>query len=222
MPVLPRIPVTDTMTKLSDLVARTRLLLSEPVEDMWTDVEIEATLNEGAIELVTDTQALPRAFIGFETVQGAPLVRLPDDIARLVEVHISDGTKLGYLTTVEYTVLKDASGKPISFCSDFLDDSGRGVLALYPTPDATYVLEGSYFATPETMTSAVGPTWHRKYHFLPCQYAAAKLLPRDHRVVEASLYADQFDQGKTSYKKWLAARAPYREMTFAQMPKGEM
>jgi hypothetical protein len=74
-------------------------------------------------------------------------------------------------------------------------------------------------------TGAVSnPTWHSRYHFLPCYHAAAILLRKDRRPEAATEMEVRFRSGIIEYGRWFESRFPYRgDVVRAQpSPMGSM
>lgn len=222
MPVLPDIPAVENSTTLDQLVRRTRDFLGEPEPNFYDDdADIIPALNAGKDILFSDLDALPRTWTD-TTVQGAVSLPAPEGFSRWISVRHADGTPLVFVNQLDYAALKAETGKPTSYVPDVLDAGGSPVIVLYPTPNLAYTLEGSYYAIPSDMTAELGPTWHRRFHYLVCYYAASVLLHRDNKHDEAQAHELTWERGKVDYRDWLARKAPYREYTMAQMSKGEM
>lgn len=55
----------------------------------------------------------------------------------------------------------------------------------------------------------VNPSWHRRFHFLPCYHAASVLLRKDRRPEAAVEMEQMFRMGMVEYQRWYNGRRPY-------------
>lgn len=221
MPVLPDIVVPTGGTPASDLLKRLRDLLGEEVADFYDDaLELLPLLNEGLVQIFSNVDAFPR-YATTATVANTDHVHAPTDVTRWRSVKVG-GTEMTYMNPVEYAQADAASGTPTSY-TPHIDVNGDAVLLLYPTPTSILAVEMFYYGLPNLLSTTggaeVGATWHRRYHFLPCYYAAAQIFHKDNLPERAELMQSKFDIGVMDYRKWLGRSLPPHETIMSTVAK---
>ena len=212
-------------TTTSDLLARTRDIVSEETPDFYDDAsEILANLNDGILRAFKVLEVLPRPFAG-STVAGSPEVALSN--IRVAKWHslFFNTIPLYPMTDTEYARAIAQSGTPSHYSTDFLNSVGGQQITLYPTPSISSAdaLTGMYFAIPAALVATgtvVNPTWHAEFHFLPCWWAAAILLRKDHMPVEAAECEARFYAEIDRYSKTYHSTRPDRSEHVRYMGEG--
>lgn len=205
-------PVSDS----SMLVARTRDLLGEEVADFYKDdEEILPALVEGTAQMFSDLEfALPQTLTPIASVTGTGAYALPEGTVRVrvLRWHPT-GARLIPISTTEYEALEHtyatANGTPAYFVHDQLTAEGLPQAILVPPPGETTVgaITGSIDSRPSSLATS-GPTWHAQFHFVPCYWAAAKLLRKDMRPEAADDMLLEFELQKQAYRKFLGHARP--------------
>lgn len=220
MPNLPPIAPVGATTSTADLIARVRDVLAEETQDFFDDTtEILPLLNDACLDIFGDVDALPKSWTG-DTVQDQSYLALPVDIARIKVVRVADKV-LTEVMVPEYHRLDAATGTPTKYLM-VLDSAGAEQIVFWPTPSSALAVQVDYIAYPLTLTALQGPVWHSRFHFLPCLYAAAELLDKDHLPENADRLRMKFEAEKVRYRQWLNERFPRGVFYSSAVPKGEM
>jgi len=173
------------MATTAELLDRVRDLVAEPVADYYADAEMLVALNEADDDIFSDVPALPKVKeqeLSDETSD----YDLPSDWG-FTDCVTLDSTKqeLMAITAREAHLIDwEDGGEPTHYCDEFFDSENNPNIHIYPTPgtDVDESVNILYYALPAALVSgSANPTWHAKFHFLPCFHAAATLLRKDHR-----------------------------------------
>jgi hypothetical protein len=219
---------SGTGTTTAMLLARIRDLVGEETADLYDDAaEMLPALNDGVTILFSSMDVLlkqtTQALVAGQSAY--PLA----DLGRMVWLKYRTGTTPPYSYTNILPVgsenlehlLELTGSEPRYYTTDIVASSGDTQVVVYPTPATgiTGSLHGLYFGVPVALdTTSSNPTWHVRFHFLPCYWAAAVLLRKDRRPEAALEMEALFRSGMVEYERWYNSRAPYKGEVIASQP----
>jgi hypothetical protein len=214
-----------TSTTTADLIARLRDLVAEEGADLFTDAtEVLPSINEGVAMLFSDLYVLPTTLTPINVVSGTADYAAPTDLLRWNRL-LYAGEELTPISAHEYggmdASLMDVAGTPVYYVGDLVNSAGDPHIRLCPYPAETALgrLTGNYWRHPAALTTGgLNPTWHEAFHYVPCYWAAAILLRKDHRPEAADAMLVRFEQEKRRYRDTVAKSRPPR--IDAPMTKG--
>ena len=211
-------PITGSASTTIQMVKRVRDLLGESVADLYDDTaDILPELIVGVDTMFSTLRVLQKTFTA-ALVAAQSEYPLPD---------LTEMLRLYYRTSIngtfQYQELHSISGEdiwkvfdltastPMFYTTDTIDDEGATQVVVYPEPMAAIAgdLYGIYFGQPAVISAELNPAWHKKFHFLPCYYAASVLLRRDRRPEAAQEMMYDFERGVLEYQNWYDKQRPY-------------
>jgi hypothetical protein len=205
-----------------DLIARVGDLIGEETADFYSiATDLLPALNEGKdIAFAELEYALPTSLTPIDSLAGTSAYALPVNTVRVrtLKWHPTN-RRLIPITTTEFESLdhtySSTSGTPEYFIHDQLNASGAPQIVLVPPPStsATSAVQGSIDIRPADMntlatTGYVGPSWHAPYHYLPCYWAASRVLRKDHRPEAADDMLAEFHEQVAGYRRYLGHKRP--------------
>jgi hypothetical protein len=204
-------------TTTADLIARLRDLVAEEGADLFTDAtEVLPSINEGVAMLFSDLYVLPTTLIPINVVSGTADYASPTDLLRWNRL-LYAGEELTPISAHEYggmdASFMDVAGTPVYYVGDLVNSAGDPQIRLCPYPAETALgrLTGTYWRHPAALTTGgLNPTWHEAFHYVPCYWAAAILLRKDHRPEAADAMLVRFEQEKQRYRHTHARSRPPR------------
>ena len=215
------------MATTADLLARVRDLVGEETADLYDDAaEMLPALNDGINILFSSMDVLlkqtTQALVAGQSAY--PLA----DLGRMVWLKHRTGTAPYSYTNIlpvgsenlEHLLALTGS-EPRYYTTEIVSATGATQVVIYPTPATgiTGSLHGLYFGIPVALdTTSSNPTWHLRFHFLPCYHAAAVLLRKDRRPEAALEMEALFLSGMIEYERWYNSRAPYKGEVIASQP----
>ncbi len=205
------------MATTADLLARVRDLLGEETADLYDDAaELLPLLNDGKNGIFADIDVLPK-FLSADLVAGTSAYSVAD-AGRIEWIEYESGGTYTCMTALRPEEVRDVltlTGTTPSWYTVGIDASGVPNVTVYPPVPATYDASGSlyglYYAVPADLdASGSNPTWHKKWHFLPCYHAAAVALRKDRRPEAATEMEARYRAGIREYERWFNANFPYK------------
>lgn len=208
----PQDDIVDAHGVTALLIARVRDLLAEESADLYQDAtEILPLLNDGKEMMFSTLDVLQRDLL--QVITGGTASYAISDLGRIDWIRYGmSGPDLRPVHADELRQLSGMTGTPSHYAIG-LSVMGVPQITLYPTPSVsdTTTLVGSYYAIPADLTiTGSDPTWHKRYHFLPCYHAASILLRKDRRPEASVEMETRFRAGIAEYGKWFESRFPYR------------
>lgn len=220
----PLAPITGAGATTDDLLAFTRDLLAEHYADFYDDEAILRDLNAGIVRIFSSVKALPaKATIAIQP--GVTTYPAPADLASYGKVTIA-GQREPLTPVLIHEVDEGKPGKTRHYDPGAVMGDGSPAITLYPAPASSGSLVIHYWRFPAMLCvhehMETGPTWHQRYHFLPCYYAAGVQLHKDKRPENAELMMAKFERGVVEYKRWLNANRPSSDRVRKQVQMREM
>jgi len=130
-----------------------------------------------------------QASASYSTESGVSELELPDDFARLIDFHGTEGL-LSPVSLQELDTFESTSGSPSAYAVSGND------LVLYPAPDATYSLSLRYWRLPEDLVEdSDTPEVPVLYHALLPAYALYKAYARENDKAERDYWKGEWEAG---------------------------
>ncbi len=194
-----------------EMIAFVRLLIKEPDTDHYSNATILSMLNEG-LSQAADRLEVKEATKDVSVLSGATSVSLPSDLLRLkaarigtTNLPVKDATSLQQANDAWETV----TGTPTNIVP-----LGLLEVRLYPIPDAAVTVTFDYVQAPTALTDDIGsiPELPIYAHYVPCKWAAYRLLKMD-KAPEADSLLAEYTNDLAKALEEARARKPKEDIT---------
>jgi hypothetical protein len=178
----------------AELIDYTRFLVNDKAEpQLWPDDLIVRYLQEAEALFCRMTHAYVVSDATIKTQAGVNTYEIPHNILRVIGASTENNHLVEMFGKAIHISQQNKNGEPKGYATGLSPDR----IVFYPTPDAEYTVTFVAASLPEIplqASSAGCMTVPSQYHYVLCDYAAAKLLT-SHDIDETSApLAQKYEQ----------------------------